>query len=82
MLGENLMEKISNLILVESTWMYSDIMKRITEVYKSVNDVKKFHQKGYSEKRWEERDPDVIKKLIQTEKHLVDAYYLLEEITG
>jgi hypothetical protein len=67
---------------MESPWMYATAKKLIKKAKKDVKSIKRFHQSGYENKRWEERDPDVIKKLIQAEKHLSDAFYLLEEITG
>ncbi len=62
--------------------MYDIAKKLIKQAKKEVKGIKRFHQTGYKNKRWEERDPDTIKKIIQAEKHLSDAFYLLEEITG
>lgn len=45
-----------------------------------VKRLKKFFQKGYDKKSWEERKPDVIKNLISAEKNLTSALLDLEEI--
>jgi len=61
--------------------MYDKMKKRIIKSHKEVESMKRFHQAGYREKRWDERNPNIIKNLIEAERHLMDAYYLLEEIT-
>ena len=69
------------LILVECDFMYKESKSRILHAIKEVREKRDFHTRGYEDKRWEERNPDVIKKLLEAERHLTDAFYLIEELT-
>lgn len=36
--------------------------------------------KDYADKTWDERDPDTIKKVIETERHILNAIYTIAEV--
>lgn len=36
--------------------------------------------KDYADKTWDERDPDTIKKIIETERHILNAIYTIAEV--
>jgi len=36
--------------------------------------------KDYADRDWDDRDPDTIKKVIETERHILNAIYTIAEV--
>lgn len=66
--------------LVNSYFMIESPKSRLEKALEDVIRLKKFYQKGYDEKRWEERKPESINKLISAERNIKNAILDLEEM--
>lgn len=68
------------MITIESSFIFLDFKEHTNKALSEIKRIKKFYQKGYDKKSWEEKNPDVIKKLISAERNLTEALLDIEEL--